>query len=181
MKKMFGDVEALESHQDKEIESWNKINNMNNAYTQRRNIEISKQAEIRRKGKSKVGEKMADVEAAEENKLTSSKIIRGGIRNLEESKLINFVLRLHPQEKGVQRLHRECIRTSEEITIGHLKKFLGKKLVYQPYFHFQIFITLLGGKLLVLDDDITLKDVRDDISDKRNEKIMILQYRRFLV
>jgi|AntRauTorckE5430_2_1112549.scaffolds.fasta_scaffold00288_5 hypothetical protein len=174
---MFGDVEALESHQDKEIESWNKRNNMNNAYTTRRNLEISKQANIRRKGRSKVGEKGVDIEGSEESKLTSAKIICGGIRNLEESPLIDFVLRLHPQEKRVQRLHRECIRTAEEITIGHLKRFLGKKVVYEPYFQFQICITLLGGKLVVLDDEITLRDVRDDISDKRSGKIMVLQYR----
>jgi len=178
---MFGDVEALESHEDKEIESWNRRNNMNNAYTQRRKIEISKQAELRRKGKGKAGEKGTDVEESEEITSTSAKISRGGIRNLEESKLVDFVLRLHPQEKGIQRLHRESIRTSEEVTIGHLKKFLGKKLVYEPYYHLQIFIGLAGGKLVALDDGITLRDIRDAISDKGSGKIMVLQYRRFEV
>ena len=45
----FGDIEALENSEDKEIESWNKRNNMNNAYTERRTREISKQAKNRKR------------------------------------------------------------------------------------------------------------------------------------
>jgi len=176
---MFGDIEALEDHEEKEIESWNKRNNMNNAYTELRKREITKQAKLRKKGYKAAPKSPSEAAAVEEESSeTPVQHISEGIRNLEESKLVDFILRIHPQEKGVTRLHRECIRTSEEITIGHLKKFLGKKLAYEPYYHFQIIITLSGGKPMILDDEITLKEVRREIWDRRSGTVMMLQYRR---
>jgi len=82
------------------------------------------------------------------------------INNVEEyySPLMDFVLRRHAKEKIVDKLRREWIRTSEEIKIGQIKKFLGQKLNYQPWSHFQI-LTLIGGKLVALDDSIKLGHV----------------------
>lgn len=57
---------------------------------------------------------------------------------LQESPLIDFVLRRHPQETLVDRLKREYIRTSQDMTISNLKVFLGKKLSYEPHSHFQV-------------------------------------------
>ena len=57
---------------------------------------------------------------------------------LQESPLIDFVLRRHPQETVVDRLKREYIRTSQDITVENLKMFLGKKLSYWPHSHFQV-------------------------------------------
>lgn len=175
MERMFGDIQALENREDKEIETWNKKNNMNNAYTERRTLEISKQAKIRKKG----GQITAEAPVIQAK--TGEEPVRGGIHNLEESSLIDFVLRIHPQEKGVKRLYRECIRTSGHITIEHLKRFLGKKLSYEPYYHFQIMTPLFSGKQVVLDDQITLREIRTDISDRRRDEILILQYRRFII
>ena len=215
MKKLFGDIEKLEMNEMKEIEIWNRRNNMNNAYTERRTLEIEKQAKLRKKPARKspvltlIGSANANANgnvddvhgspsatAAAASAATSAaprfvcrrgrrntpqpniKVIKGGIRNLSESNLIDFVLRIHPQEKGVKRLHRECIRTSGDITIEHLKKFLGKKLSYEPYYAFQIITTMFSGKQIVLDDDISLNEVRDEIADRRDGTVMMLQYRR---
>ena len=214
MKKLFGDIEKLEMNEMKEIQIWNRRNNMNNAYTERRTLEIEKQAKLRKKPARKspvlIGSANANVDdvhgspsataAASAAASTAPrfvvntanngrrgrrntpqpniKVIKGGIRNLRESNLIDFVLRIHPQEKGVKRLHRECIRTSGDITIEHLKKFLGKKLSYEPYYAFQIITTMFSGKQIVLDDDISLNEVRDEIADRRDGTVMMLQYRR---
>lgn len=60
------------------------------------------------------------------------------VLGLRESPLIDIILRRHPQETVVERLNREFIRTSKDMTISILKQFLGKKLSYQPYTHFQV-------------------------------------------
>jgi Uncharacterized conserved protein, contains RING Zn-finger len=182
MKKMFGDVDALENREAKQIETWNKNNNMNNASVQKRKFEISRQAQLRKKihGSKNRGNNSTLNGAEEKSDMSLGTVIRGGIINLEESKLVDFILRRHPQEKFVERLHRECIRTSEEITVGHLKKFLGMKLSYTPHYHFEILITLQGDKLVALDDDITLRDIRNDMFDRHNGPVLMLQYKRFV-
>ena len=43
---------------------------------------------------------------------------------------MGFALRRHPQEVKVERLSREYLRTSPEITMGHLAIFLRAKLGY---------------------------------------------------
>lgn len=57
---------------------------------------------------------------------------------LKKSPLIEFVLRRHPQETAVDRLRREYLRTSQDITMKDLKDFLGKKLSYFPHSDFQV-------------------------------------------
>ena len=39
---------------------------------------------------------------------------------------LNFVLRCHPNEASVGRLTREYLRTSSELKVSQLKKFLGR-------------------------------------------------------
>ncbi len=73
-----------------------------------------------------------EIEAA--NSRSPSTFVLG----LQESPLIDIVLRRHPQETAVERLNREYIRTSKDMTISILKQFLGKKLSYQPCTHFQV-------------------------------------------
>jgi hypothetical protein len=182
MKKMFGDVDALENREAKQNEDWNKNNNMNYASVQKRQFEISRQARLRKEGHGKTGGNTnISNDADEKSSLPSRILMRGGIiKNLEDSKLVDFILRRHPREKHVERLHRECIRTSEELTIGHLKKFLGMKLSYKPYYHFQIFISLQGDKLVALDDEIKLRDIRNDMFDRHNGPVLMLQYMRFV-
>ena len=57
---------------------------------------------------------------------------------MKESPMIEIVLRRHPQETQVERLHKEYIRTSNEMTVETLKIFLGKKLSYSPCTDFQV-------------------------------------------
>lgn len=61
-----------------------------------------------------------------------------GIVGLKESPLIEIILRRHPQETAVDRLRKEYIRTSKEMTVEKLKVFLGKKLSYSPHMDFQV-------------------------------------------
>lgn len=117
------------------------------------------------------------------------------VLGLQESPLIDIILRRHPQETVVERLNREFIRTSKDMTISILKQFLGKKLSYQPYTHFQVWLqifrifdksksktsrfidhqilTTAGGKSVVIDDDITLGLVQRDICDNPEYEIIL--------
>ena len=97
------------------------------------------------------------------------------LHNLRESKLIEFILRKHPRENAVPRLYRECIKVSDEITIRHLKRFLGKKLDHTPWTDFQITINA-GGRQVIMDDSIQLKQVRGEICDYFEGMMLMLQY-----
>ena len=62
-----------------------------------------------------------------------------------------------------------------------LKKFLGLKLSYQPHVDFQLLV-VVGGKGVVLDDCITLADVRRDICDVSEDgTLLVLHYRIFQI
>lgn len=97
------------------------------------------------------------------------------LHNLKESKLIEFILRKDPRENSVSRLHRECIKVSSEMTIRHLKRFLGKKLAHAPWTDFQITVNA-GWRQVILDDSIQLKQVRGEICDFFEGVMMMLQY-----
>lgn len=99
------------------------------------------------------------------------------IGGLAESPLIAFVLRRHPQETAVDRLKKEFIQTSREITVRTLKVFLGKKLGYAPCSNFQIMATA-EDNVVVLPDEISLDLVRRDIVDDPMADI-IMHYRIF--
>jgi len=75
----------------------------------------------------------------------------------------------------VPRLYRECLKVSQEITIGHLKKFLGKKVAYEPWDDFQITVNA-GGRQVVLDDSIQLRQVGTEICDFYEGMMLVLQY-----
>jgi hypothetical protein len=129
------------------------------------------------------------------------------IHNLQESTLVEFILRKDPRENTVGRLYRECLKVSEDITIGHLKRFLSRKLSYcdyctstsasrsyskstkiskgssngssitqsKSYTDFQITVNA-GGRQVVLDECIKLKQVRTEICDYFEGMMIILQY-----
>ena len=59
---------------------------------------------------------------------------------------VNCVLRRHPQERMVDRLDREYIRTSGELTMHHLKIFLSRKLSFEPPERFQVSLFLYLNK-----------------------------------
>eukprot|EP00559_Dactyliosolen_fragilissimus_P005822 CAMPEP_0184859694 /NCGR_PEP_ID=MMETSP0580-20130426/4687_1 /TAXON_ID=1118495 /ORGANISM="Dactyliosolen fragilissimus" /LENGTH=319 /DNA_ID=CAMNT_0027356479 /DNA_START=144 /DNA_END=1103 /DNA_ORIENTATION=- len=167
IRNLYGDIEALEKQEEVENETLNKAKNMNNAYAESRRLGIMQQAVNRRKSKPQP----TGWKRRAPNKPT--------IFNLEESPLIDFVLRRHPQETLVDRLYREHLRTNNEITMKFLKKFLGQKLSYENFHLFQI-LTVAGGRPIVLDDPITLADVKRDIADVHDDgSVLVLQYRIF--
>ena len=51
---------------------------------------------------------------------------------------VRFVLRRHPHEVSVGRLQREYLRTSTELNVYHMKKFLGKKLSHKQFREFEV-------------------------------------------
>ncbi len=190
--------------EDKSIETWNRKNNMNNAYTARREIGISFQAKLRKlKGKSLENESSFNTSmdlddatlpsnsfpGADDNPNGSAITVTGirgvsnetsnatNIENLEESKLVNFIFRPHPSEKSMARLHRECMRTSELITMGHLKRFLGKKLCFEEQIPYIQILTGAGGRYVVIDDEIKLREVRNEIADRQDGVMLKLHYR----
>ena len=61
-----------------------------------------------------------------------------GLVNVRESEIVDLVLRKHNDERHVDRLRKEYLRVSKEITVEVLKRFLGRKLSYSYPAHFQV-------------------------------------------
>ena len=61
-----------------------------------------------------------------------------GLVNVRESEVVDLVLRKHNDEKLIDRLRKEYLRVSKEITVEVLKKFLSKKLSYSYPSHLQV-------------------------------------------
>jgi len=147
MQKMLGDIVALESVKDKEIEHWNKEKNMNNSCVRSRKIGMREQ---RRKKKSKLNkiDSMEEEQTDGKRKATSesieSKRIKVRLVNIKRPVLVDFVLRKHPKEQTIPCLERQYIRSSELLSIGHIKRFLGKKLLYEdwPNIEVSLYISL---------------------------------------
>jgi len=141
---------------------------MNNAYAESRKRGILYQAEQRKKRTTAPPSAVP----AEATHPPSNRVV-----GLKKSPLIEFILRRHPQETSVDRLKREYLRTSQDMTVKNLKIFLGKKLSYFPYSQFQI-MTLADDNVVILPNDMTLAMVRRDICDKPMDEI-IFYYRIF--
>mmetsp|Transcript_28541 Transcript_28541/g.60498 ORF Transcript_28541/g.60498 Transcript_28541/m.60498 type:complete len:302 (-) Transcript_28541:883-1788(-) len=167
IKSIYGDVEKLEKYEEEEITKLNK-KNMNNAYAESRKRGILYQAEQRKKRTTAPPSAVP----AEATHPPSNRVV-----GLKKSPLIEFILRRHPQETSVDRLKREYLRTSQDMTVKNLKIFLGKKLSYFPYSQFQI-MTLADDNVVILPNDMTLAMVRRDICDKPMDEI-IFYYRIF--
>ncbi|KAL3770251.1 hypothetical protein ACHAWO_009565 [Cyclotella atomus] len=169
IKSIYGDIEKLEKYEEEEVARANKrtISDRKNRGVLQRNMQKNK----RRNAAS--AENNTGARANYSGAAASSSSIVG----LKESPLIDFILRRHPQETVVDRLRREYIRTSQDITVENLKVFLGKKLGYSQYPHFQI-LTTAGEKTVALPDDITLVLIRRDICDNPDSEL-IIYYRIF--
>lgn len=98
------------------------------------------------------------------------------LKNMQQSTLVDFILRKHPRERNVDRLLKEYLRTSQDITMSHLKRFLSQKLCYYQWKQIEI-MTSVDDNMIVLDDDITLNQVRCNISDYNPNSLLVLQYR----
>eukprot|EP00978_Attheya_sp_CCMP212_P026722 scaffold88403_cov55-Attheya_sp.AAC.6 len=158
---IYGDITALEKQEEQEIEKLNRDKHMNNAYAESRMRGILNQAIQRRKPKTVAGVKRKASLAASSSAANED----GNFPNLKESTLVQYVLRRHPREALVDRLDRECLKTSKNVSVGVVKLFLSRKLSYEPSSHFQITIEA-GGKEILLDNSITIEEILRDLSDE---------------
>jgi len=59
-------------------------------------------------------------------------------RGSNDETKIELILRRHPHEINVDSLRKEYIRTTNEMTVHTLKRYLSQKLCYTPHEHFQV-------------------------------------------
>lgn len=88
---------------------------------------------------------------------------------------VNFVLRVHPHETGVQALSREYLSTSDQLKIQHLKKFLGLKLDYSPVDDFEVLIAV-ENQCILLNDQLSLAQIVAQFSSEFEVEV-VLHYR----
>ena len=204
MRSIYGDVETLQRQEAKEIELLNRTQNMHNSAERSRTVGIMQQQKSRGKKRSEIEDEQTGTVNGTMSSITGAlaltpgssssrdKRLRHGsssisavssaqhpplkIHGLERSALLGYYLQRHPQERRVDRLDKELLRTSKEMTICSLKKFLGAKLRHAPASDFQISCSI-GGKQTVLEDTMTVGLVHEQISDLDVGAIMVLQYR----
>lgn len=194
MRSIYGDIDRLESHEAREIATLNKAQNMNNAAQRSRKLGILEQNRARGKKRpaSPTGggsERSASITAGDSSAAAAASSPHGArptsgldsppapkVTKLHRSSLIQFILRRHPKEIRVDRLDKEAIKTSKDMTIETIKKFLGNKLSHAPHTDFQI-ICSVGGKPVILDDTITVGQAQEEIIDNIEGTVMVLQYR----
>ena len=190
MRSIYGDVETLQRQEAKEIELLNRTQNMHNSAERSRTVGIMQQQKSRGKKRSEIEDEQTG--AVNGTGASRDKRLRHGssstsavssaqhrplkIHGLERSPLLGYYLQRHPQERRVDRLDKELLRTSKEMTICSLKKFLGAKLRHAPASDFMI-SCYIGGKQTVLEDTMTVGLVHEQISDLDVGAIMVLQYR----
>ena len=206
MKSIYGDVETLEEQEAKEIELLNRTQNMNNPAERSRTVGIIQQQKSRGKKRSEIEDSQTGAANGTISLVTGASALTPGssrdkrlrhgpssisasssaqpkpikIFGLERSTLLGYYLQRHPQERQVERLDKELLRTSKDMTIGSLKKFLSAKLRHAPASDFQI-TCYVGGRQTILDDAMTVGLVHEQISDLDVGAIMVLQYRVFPV
>mmetsp|Transcript_35414 Transcript_35414/g.84570 ORF Transcript_35414/g.84570 Transcript_35414/m.84570 type:complete len:286 (+) Transcript_35414:46-903(+) len=145
MRSIHGDVDEIEKYQEEKIVKANMQTIRDNA-TIRRKSSVNMCRQITRQ---------SSVSLAANNK---------GLVNVRESEVVDLVLRKHNDERNVDRLRKEYLRVSKEITVEVLKKFLGKKLSYSYPSHFQV-LALVDDNEVVLPEGVTLNLVLRDICD----------------
>lgn len=153
MKSIHGNVDEIEKYQDEKIV---KANEKTIQQTIRNN------ATIRRNSSANVCRQFTRQSSA--SSATSLIANNTGLINVRESEVVDLVLRKHNDEKHVDRLRKEYLRVSKEITIEVLKKFLSKKLSYSYPSHFQV-LALVDENEVVLPEGVTLNLVLRDICD----------------
>jgi len=94
---------------------------------------------------------------------------------LEESPLVNFILRKDPSENLVRRLDKEFIRMNVQATVQILKSFLSEKLQWKEVDDIQIFV-FSEDKIVVLKNNRSLGDVQEELWHPADEELL-LHYR----
>jgi len=165
LQSILGDVNKQWEKMGEILEKVNKEKYMNNSNITSRKRAIAEQSRnSKRSGSSQAtsvaSPALTDVNNANRNVSTTVS---------HESVLIRFVLRRHPQEMLIDRLHREYLRTSKDITMKHLSKFLKEKLGYPGRARdIQLITVNLEGDGVILRNEQTLEFVRDKIVCKKD-------------
>lgn len=95
--------------------------------------------------------------------------------NYEPSPLVDFILRPHPLVHDLQRLNRESIRTSKDIKISNLRRFLSQKLDLNV--PIQIVIKM-GSVYVSLEDDVSIETISTKVlNQKEEDSILTLYYK----
>lgn len=97
---------------------------------------------------------------------------------MQESPLVNFVLRKDPRDNVLSRLDKEYLRTNINLSIQHLKNFLSRKLMCKDATTSDIQIYILSGEKqeVILDNSRTLGEVQGELWNLSDDE-MILYYR----
>ena len=123
------------------------------------NTKKSKQTETQTHNAGSTDDFGSDLPREEYPKYNAPNVTVGAPNQANNMNLISFVLRRHPSESMVGRLDREYIRTSCELRVFHLKKFLGLKLQYKKFHDFQV-VLINSGSGVVLAETLTLNTIR---------------------
>jgi len=98
--------------------------------------------------------------------------------DVDNTSFVQFVLRRHPLEEMVGRLHREHLRTSKEMEVSQMKRFLAKQLPSKGLpqnWHRKLQISFVAQNLrVVLADDVTLDSLVQFIPD--TSSTLVLHY-----
>ena len=170
--KIYPNLEEYEEQEERLIEDLNKTRNQNNAFTESCRQGIQNQAGRRRTSRA------ADLQAAA-GKRKSPPLVsmptrkRANQNGAEDPNLVHYVLRKHPHDQAIANLEREYLRSSSDVQVMHMKKFLCMKLGETCGFEI---IIVASGKGVVLDDDLSLRDVCQHFWDGRSD--LILHYRK---
>eukprot|EP00968_Pinguiococcus_pyrenoidosus_P019848 scaffold2224_cov261-Pinguiococcus_pyrenoidosus.AAC.21 len=92
-------------------------------------------------------------------------------RVIDANEPVAFVLRRHPNERAVESLPREYLRTSSALLVRHIKQYLGKKLHYKASDLFEI-IVRSGNKAVVLDDSFSLFDILQHFWQRASDLVL---------
>jgi hypothetical protein len=97
---------------------------------------------------------------------------------MQESPLVNFVLRKDPRDNVLSRLDKEYLRTNINLSMQHLKNFLSRKLMCKDTTTSDIQIYILSGEKqeVILDNSRTLGEVQGELWNLSDDE-MILYYR----
>jgi len=174
---LYGDLDKLEENEAKEAEEINQRQNVNNALTNSQAIGIAQQLSKRRMHKVTYPKTSTTTTSSGQTAGNKRKASGGGGGGKKDSgtNLVSFILRKHPKEDSVGKLDREYIRTSSELKVHHLKKFLGLKLGYPHFHNFQIVI-MANNKGVILDESLTLEDISKNVLDEQANDF-VLHYR----
>jgi hypothetical protein len=85
---------------------------------------------------------------------------------------ISFVLVCHPDEKSLPQLANKYLRTSRQLTVLHLYKFLAKKLLQDDFKTFSIYVS--SNLLQELSEELTLDAIEKEVFHKQHQFLPLI-------